>query len=249
MKVCINYTYYLGDGDWDELIAFACKQHLAIIDELGYELCCNTYGIHRNAERLHLHFHSVNDIKKGKIFKKNGLQSKIKRLDSFKCPLLAHKDFVLPEVKLSTNYDDDINWDSVKILAYPLKEYDSNDKMIKEVNVGECVNVTIRQLEEYRAYAHALYQRAQKEFVKKEQKKTDKGDLYSHLDAVIITTNIPDLCSEVRLIVLYTVKQILEYYKMNQKNFSIHQLKNQAVNYLYFKEIINSTQICEYINI
>jgi len=249
MKVCINYTYYLGDGQWEDLMLFACNQHKAIADELGYDICCNTYGIHRNAERLHLHLHSINDIKNNKIFKGSGLASKIKRLACVKSALLIHKEFVAPEMKISTNYDDAVDYDVVKILAYPLKEYDTNASMAKEVNIEACFNVTDHQLEELRKYSHKLYQSQKNAFEKKEIKKSKKEDLYSHLDNVIVTTNIPDIYGEMDLLMRYTIKQILLYYKMNNKNFSIHQLKNQAVNYLYFKDIIDETQICNYINI
>lgn len=248
-QVAINYTIYLGEQTWDEIQQFITVRHNDIIKELGYELCCNTYGIHRNAERLHIHYHTINNITKMKKFKNKGLASKIKRLKSYQEYTLPHKEFKIPEVKISTNYEDEINWDKTKILAYPLKEYDTNKSMIKEVNLDVCIGVTENQLEEYRKYANSLYERANKEFQKQEKKKTKKEDLYSHLDSVIVTTNIPDYSGEMASLMLYTIKQILLYYKINNKNFSIHQLKNQAVNYLYFKDIITEQQICQYINI
>lgn len=248
-QVAINYTVYLGESTWEELEEFISVRHNDIIKELGYDLCCNTYGIHRNAERLHLHYHTINDIKEHKIFKGKGLVSKIKRLKVYQEYTLPNKEFKIPEVKISINYSDDLEWDTTKILAYPLKEYDRNIVMMKEVNIEKCKNISENELEEYRKYANRLYERANKEYQKKEKKKSKKEDLYSHLDSVIITSNIPEISGEMDALMRYTIKHILMYYKENCKNFSIHQLKNQAVNYLYFKEIITENQICNYINI
>lgn len=251
-KVAIRYTVYLGEQTWEEIIDFIILRHKELMEELGYDICCKTYGIHRNAERLHLHYHTINNIKKNKKFKDKGLASKIKRCKKYNEYTLPHKDFKIPEVNISTTYDDHIEWDYKKILAYPLKEYATNVEMIKEVDINKCMlghNHNPFQLEQLRKYANSLYEAANKAYQKKEKKKTKKEDLYTHLDSVIITTNIPDSNGEMDVLMRYTIKQILLYYKENQKNFSIHQLKNQAVNYLYFKEIINENQICNYINI
>ena len=150
---------------------------------------------------------------------------------------------------MTVNYSNNIEYDETKILAYPLKEYDRQSVMEKDLNMEYIHNITLGQLEQYRIYAHSIYEKANKEYQKREKKKSKKEDLYSHLDSVIITTNIPDYHGEMELLMTYTITQILMYYKLNEKNFSIHQLKNQAVNYLYFKGIIKEIQIINYINL
>lgn len=249
MKVAINYTVYLGESSFQELSDYMKQRHSEIILELGYELCCNTYGIHRNAERLHLHYHTINDIGEEKIFKDKGLVSKIKRLKCYQNYTLPNKDFKIPEVKISINYENNIDYDEKKILAYPLKEYDNNSNMVKEVGILDCYGVTEDQLEQYRKYSHSIYEKSRREYEKKEKKKTTKDDLYSHLDSVVVKSNLLDFDGEIQTTVRYVVKQMLIYYKTNGKNFSIHQLKNQAINYLYFSDIISENQICNYINI
>lgn len=251
MEVAINYTIYLGDfpkNEMEDYIKYIIVRHKEIIKELGYVEKQNTYGFHRNAERFHLHYHTINTVPQGSK-KYKILNDKIKRLNTYKVYTLPHKEFIIPEVKISFNYNDSCNWDTDKILAYPLKEYDTNENLFKEVNPNECLGVTKIQLEIYREQAHKLYCKSIKEYEKKEAKKSKKEDLYTHLDAVVITTNIPNYSGEIDIIVRYVVKHMLMYYKENNQNFSIHQLKNGAINYLYFKEIIDETAICDYMNI
>ena len=253
MEVSINYTIYLGDypkNEMEDYVKYIEQRHIEIIRELGYHPSHNTYGFHRNAERFHLHYHTINkipeDLKKKKY---KILNDKIKRLKMYNQYTLPHKEFTIPEVKISFNYSDTTNWNVDKILAYPLKEYDTNEAMSNEVRPCECQGVTQPQLEIYRKQAHEIYCKSIKEYEKKEAKKTKKQNLYEHLDNVVITSNIPNYAGEIDIIVRYVVKHMLIYYKENQQCFSIHQLKNGAINYLYFKEIIDETDICNYMNI
>lgn len=251
MEVTINYTIYLGDypkNEMEDYVKYIETRHLEILKELGYTLSLNTYGFHRNAERFHLHYHTINAVpdtaKRYKI-----LNDKIKRLKMYNDYTLPHKEFTIPEVKISFNYSDSSDWNVDKILAYPLKEYDTNEAMVKEVDDGKCLGVTPLKLENYRKYAHGIYCRFLKEYEKKQEKKSKKQSLYEHLDNVVVTTNIPNYSGEIDIIVRYVVKHMLIYYKENQQCFSIHQLKNGAINYLYFKGIIDETNICNYMNI
>lgn len=251
MEVAINYTIYLGDYPKNEMadyVKYIEQRHIEIIRELGYIPRLNTYGFHRNAERFYLHYHTVNAVpdtaKKYKI-----LNDKIKRLKMYNDYTLPHKEFAIPEIKISFNYSESANWNVEKILSYPLKEYDTNESMFDEVKPCECLGVTQPQLEIYRKSAHEIYCKSLKEYEKKEEKKTKKQNLYEHLDSVVITTNISNYSGEIDIIVRFVVKHMLKYYKENQQSFSIHQLKNGAINYLYFKEIIDETEICNYMNI
>lgn len=252
MKVVINYTIYLGECKIEDYVTYIEQRHKEITKELGYDICCNTYGIHRNAERLHIHYHTINEFivtEKKKIYKDKGLISKIKRLKTYEIHTLPYKEFVIPEVKLSVNYEDALDYDEKKVLAYPLKEYDTNEDMGKEVEEERCKGIGVKRLDDLRKYANSLYVKSKKQYEKQEKKKTNKDDLYSYLDKVVIKSNLYELEQDIQSLVRYVVKMMLMYYKENCKNFSIHQLKNQAVNYLYFSDVINENQICNYMNI
>ena len=86
MKVLINYTIYLGEEKNEDYVDYIMTRHKEITKELGYDICCNSYGIHRNTERLHMHYHTINYFEKSekkKIYKDKGLVSKIKRLKCY----------------------------------------------------------------------------------------------------------------------------------------------------------------------
>lgn len=253
MKVIINYTVYLGeildeDRDIQHYEKYISQRHFELVSELKYQTIKSVYGFHRNAERFHLHYHTVNQIPEGEKQYKI-LNDKIKRLKSYKSHTLPYKDFVIPEVKISFNYETADDYNEEKSLSYPLKEYGDEAEMIKEVSHENCMSIGSKQLEQHRAFANKIYKQSLKEYEKKEKKKTQKEDLYGHLDRVIHIQNIPDYYGEIQIIVKYTVKQMLMYYKMEQKPFSVHQLKNGAINYLYFREIITEEQICDIMNI
>jgi hypothetical protein len=253
MKVIINYTVYLGDSkDEDRDISYYQKyiaqRHGEIADELKYQTIKSVYGYHRNAERFHLHYHTVNVIPEG-VKEYKILNDKIKRLKCYKIQSLPYKDFIVPEVKISFNYESAMDYNEEKSLSYPLKEYGDDKEMFREVKSLECISVTDKELQHYRSQSNKIYKQACKEYEKKEKKQTNKEDLYTHLDNVIITTDIPNYYGEVDSVVRYTVKHMLMYYKKEQKPFSVHQLKNGAVNYLYFKDIITEEQICDLLNI
>jgi len=253
MKVIINYTVYLGDlADEDRDIQhyhkYISQRHYDIVSELKYQTIRSVYGFHRNAERFHLHYHTVNSIPEGEKQYKI-LNDKIKRLKCYKTHTLPYKDFTIPEVKISFNYEQADDYNEEKSLSYPLKEYGDQAEMVKEVSHENCLSFCEKQLEQYRKLSHQIYKQSLKEYEKKEKKKTQKEDLYSHLDKVILTSDISTYYDEIQIVVKYVVKQMLMYYKMEQKPFSVHQLKNGAINYLYFREIITEEQICDIMNI
>lgn len=262
MKVVINYTVYLGKEDIDEYVKFMLTRHNQVTHELKYTLWKLSYGVHRNAERPHLHFHTINEIcEGGKIYKGKGLVSKIKRTEAWRHPTVPYIPFEIPAIKMTVNYetggDPRYPYDERKILAYPFKEYGNMDALEKDVDLEIICNlpfegIAIRDIEPLRDYAHKLYIEAQanRDRVAKEEakKKKDKNDLYSQLDKVIVTTNLYDKPNEMEYLMRYTQKQILMYYKENDKRFSIHQLKNTAANYLFFKDIVTADQIVDYVN-
>lgn len=252
-EVLINYTVYLEgkhleEDELEQYVAYIEQRHYHIIDELGYSILAATYGVHRNAKRMHMHYHTKNAIPLGSKHYKI-LNDKIKRLKCFQEHILPHKNFKLPEVKITFKYKYELDYDWWKSLAYPLKEYSSDEEMNKEVTEATCINVTECQLGEMRYYANDIYNESQKQRIAEVEKQNKKADLYSHLDEVIITSNIPHYKGEIEILVRYTVKHMLMYYKMKNQNFSIHQLKNVAINYLYFKEIIDEGDIVIYAQI
>lgn len=253
MKVIINYTVFgfdASDSIFDN-ISYMTVRHKSFMEELGYELLKFTVGVHRNAERMHLHFHTVNEIGDKKMYKT--LPAKIKRLKAYSDHDLPHPKFMIPKIKITVKYEEEDGYDTRKSLAYPLKEYDTNECMFKDIDFDDVFGITLEELYDLRAYANSLYKEYVLKYNERQKQQEDKKDkkmaLYDHLDKVIVTTNIPDYNGEVCTIVRYTVKQMLIYYKMNNQNFSIHQLKNVAINYLYFKEIIDERQICVYAQI
>lgn len=251
MKVIINYTVYLGEDSIDDHLMYIAQRHIDIIKELGYELLEATGGVHRQASRCHIHYHTVNDMKDTKVYKI--LNDKIKRLKVYKEYTLVHPKFVIPEVKITFKYENQEGYDEVKSLAYPLKEYDTDADMLKDIDLDDNHNISYERLRDLRKSANDIYRASVNEKAKKDAEKAEKENkkkaLYSHLDSVVITTNIPHYHGEIETIVRYTVKHMLIYYKMNNQNFSIHQLKNVAINYLYFNDIIDERDICVYSHI
>lgn len=249
MEVAINYTLYLGDLTYDDDTAYIQQRHLETIEELGYELKYATCGIHRNAKRTHLHYHTINKISHGvKIYKI--LNAKIKNLKTSNKHTMPHMGYVIPEVKISFNYSTASDYDQDKILMYPLKEYEKNKDMLDEV---VSYGLTKEQLEVFRSKSNEIYEKGVKEQKKKDLEKMEKTqtkkDLYSYLDLVIHISELPEGYGNIEYVTKYTIKRVLQYYKENNKNFSIHQLKNVAINYLYFKEKITENNIIDYINL
>lgn len=244
-SVMINYTVYLGEDELENYVKYIEKRHCDIAKELGYTIWGATYGVHRNAERIHMHYHTKNTIPAGTKFYKI-LNDKIKRLKCYAVHEAPHKQFKIPKVHISFKYGNEEGYDWYKSLSYPLKEYSNDKEMEKEVTEETCINVAQCQLREMRKKANDIYNESQRQKMEELNKKNKKACLYNHLDEVIITSNIPHYKGEVELLVRYTVKHMLMYYKMNKQSFSIHQLKNVAINYLYFREIIDEGDIVIY---
>ena len=247
MKVAVNYTVYIEDcSEIDECVSYVKNYHYEAMEQLGYIVEKATYGIHRNAKRFHFHYHSINVIPENvKIYKILNAKIKSLKINS----LFPHKDFKIPEMKMSYHYE----FDEHAILMYPLKEYENNKNMKSDINIEHLCGITDDYLEKLRSEANKRYQETQKEHEKKElmkmEKTQQKKDLYKYLDTVILTEEIPEGYGNIEHIMRFTIKQMLKYYKENLKNFSIHQLKNVAINYLYYKNIITENNIISYINV
>lgn len=247
MEVSVNYTVYIKDiQKIEEYVNYVKIYHYEAMEQLDYEIKRVTYGIHRNASRYHIHYHTINIIPENiKIYKILNAKIKSLKINS----LFPYASFEPPEMKLSYHYEFDEN----AILGYPLKEYENNKVMKLDINIQDLVNVTDIHLEELRAQANKIYQTAQKAHEKKELQKMEKTqqkkDLYKYLDTVVIVDEIPEGYGNIEHIMRFTIKQMLKYYKENLKNFSIHQLKNVAINYLYYKNKITEKNIIDFINV
>lgn len=249
MEVAINYTVYLEAlTEYDEMAEYIIQRHISTIKELEYELLYSVCGIHRNAKRIHIHYHTINKIPED-TKKYKALNAKLKSLNSYNY-IIPYKNFKVPPVNITFKYSDEEKYDINKVLMYPLKEYENNQIMNDEV-------ITFRvgkdQLEKLRREAHLMYSESIKDELLKKAKQMErtqqKKDLYSYLDININLNEIPEGYGNIEYIAKYTIKRVLQYYKNNNKNFSIHQLKNTAINYLYFKDKISEQNIIDYINI
>lgn len=244
-EVAVNYTVYIKDmKEVEEYVKYIKIYHYEAMEQLDYTIKRVSYGIHRNASRYHIHYHSINVIPDNvKIYKILNAKIKSLKINS----LFPYQEFTPPEIKMSYHYE----FVEEDVLMYPLKEYENNKIMNLDINIEYIYNITDIHLEDLRAEANKRYQKAMKEHEKKElmkmEKTQHKKDLYSYLDKIIYYAEIPE--GSVNSVVVYTIKNVLKYYKENKKNFSIHQLKNVAVNYLYFKDIITELNIIEYINL
>lgn len=247
-KVIINYTVYLGVNQLKDCLSYISVAHQDILNELGYELICNTYGVHRNAERLHLHYHTVNSIPVGQKIPK-GLDTKIRRLKSWNERSVPFKDFAEPEVKISFEYSNGTRYDEFKSLSYPLKEYATDKDLYDDIEPDACIGIKNEELLTFRKQANDIYVKAQKEKARMEQKRTKKQNLYEYLDTTICPEHYPDDPHEIDQAVYYTVNLILTYYEKFQISFSCSNLRNTAVNYLLFRGKITPPQICLYMNI
>ena len=158
MKVIINYTVFgfdASDSIFDN-ICYMSSRHMSFIQELDYACLKYTVGVHRNAERMHLHFHTVNEIGDKKIYKT--LAAKIKRLKAYADHDLPHPYYRIPKVKITVKYEGEDGFDIRKSLAYPLKEYDTNDCMFKDIDFDDVFGVPLEDLYDLREYGNSLYQ-------------------------------------------------------------------------------------------
>lgn len=254
-KVIIEYTVYLGENQLKDCLSYISVAHQDILNELGYELICNTYGVHRNANRLHLHYHTVNSIppmkdKNGNLKKPvKGLNTKIQRLKSWKERTVPFKDFVEPEIHISTEYSNSDRYDEFKCLSYVMKEYATLKDMYDDIEPDACIGITNEELSTFRKQSNDIYVKSQKAKARLEQKRTKKQNLYEYLDNNINAEHYPDDLNEIDQVVYYTVNSILMYYEKFEISFSCSNLRNTAVNYLLFRGKITPPQICLYMNI
>ena len=163
MKVAINYTVYIEvSSEIPHYVDYISKYHYEAMEQLDYIVEKATYGIHRNAKRHHIHYHSINVIPENvKIYKILNAKIKSLKINS----LFPYQNFKIPEIKMSYHYE----YDERAVLMYPLKEYNNIEIMLAEVDVSYLIGITdISYLEQLRVEANKRYQETTKEHEKKE---------------------------------------------------------------------------------
>lgn len=258
MKVIIAFTIPLverNDKDpcYHEWIKDTINQtHSSACDiihkDLKYQILKYSLGIHRNSPNLHAHITYVCSVNNAKYYKI--LNDKIKRSNFNNLPNKTNITFC---------YDNDAKYDEFKALAYNLKEYCTVNLMEEDYSrYHEEISDEVKQeLEELRKYGNEQYLLSQKYKEQKHKDKQDKKDLknnmYSYLELKIDheqkqfsqLLDIGVITQHVRWISYH----ILQFYKENNKSFSIAHLKNQALNFLYNKDYITEDQILTYAHI
>jgi len=253
MKVAVMMTLYTTD---DETINQYKTMLLYAIMDIKYEPNKLTIGKHRIANKPHTHIHFICETNvvdgKPKVYKKNGLASKLKRSKE----MLPQK--IESKYNLSINYDDGEKdtkghlYDEEKILAYPLKEYDEYQQMVQDTLYIETAYDFNNEVdnEVYRKIGNDIWKKSNK--YKEEKYRNDKQEiserLYNHLDKIVIKTS-PEILSDVNIVVTYIIKHILMFYKSIGKNFNPNALKAQALNYLFNTDTIDADQIIKYMNL
>ena len=123
--------------------------------------------------------------------------------------------------------------------------------------MDEQIGLNKQEIEELWDIGHKIYIKAQKIQQQKEEDKKQEQTLYNYIDNQLKLYN-EDIKTasyqnfkylEPRDKIQQVIQYILRYFKENQKKFSINRLKDQAINYLYFSDLITDLEIINLINI
>lgn len=252
MKVILAFTVPLHEVVESEIQQTLKLVHQSACDclrnELNYTILKHNMGIHRQSKNLHSHLTYVCDTQEQKTYKI--LNDKIKRSKSFKN--------INNKIYITFKYSSDENYDEFKALAYNLKEYATYEDMMQDYKFHETINIEVtKELEELRKYGNEQFMISQKHKFDKENKDKEKNDLKKNMYKYLtdeINEGGMTFSDQVDLnlmthYVRYICKHILQFYKQNNKSFSIAHLKNQALNFLYNNDYINEEQIICYANI
>lgn len=243
MKVIINLTVF--ENDFTKLI-----KPEQILEQLKYSIIKYSIGLHKNSSREHHHIIIIAETNTDKILKY--LDKKIHQIK---------KDIgYQQEIRVSFKYETGLGSKSLNTkdydentLGYAYKEYDS----IEEIPMDEQIGLTKEEIEELWDIGHKIYIKAQQIQKQKEEEKKQEETLYHYIDNQlklysedIKTASYQNFkYLEPRDKIQQIIQYILRYFKENQKKFSINRLKDQAINYLYFSDLITDLEIINLINI
>lgn len=216
-----------------------------VVDTLKYKIIVGTLGKHRESRYPHCHVHLICDTCDAKCYKE--LNQKINNMSIVQ---EYRKDTKVSKA-LAFNYDDGTPdkkghlYDEDKILQYPLKEYADNTTMCQDI--GQIVLEVLRQpeWEKLRNAAYTLW--CQTRMYKQKTKKEETITMYEYLDVHVKKEIVEKEDSysdyERNDILRMTMCCILDWYKQEDKNFSLAALKNQAANYLFKNAIFSKYDV------
>lgn len=218
--------------------------------EFQWSILKQTWGIHRQAARSHIHITTVYECGEAKVWKI--LSDKIKRSKSWLDLPKPQKEV---KYKISHVYSNDQKYNEGKALRYNLKEYTSNDQMWVDV-AGRLTNldtvfpgITQVEAETMREMANGQYEVVKEKRAKDEQDKLNNANkrlrLFEYIKARETINSTTDIYSKVQQVVC----AILRFNKEEGTNFRLTALKDTAVNFLYQEGYITEIEICEYIHI
>jgi hypothetical protein len=215
-----------------------------ISNQLKYKLLYTTQGVHRQASRVHQHIMCIWDCTGCRTYKalNKKLNEMIKQLEMFK--------FI--DIKTTFTYSNGVksnpkNLYTESCMMYPYKEYenDVNIDLDKQYGYSKDHIFNMRKIanEEWK---RKLAKEAKAEH-EKQLKICKKKSLWDYLEQHtqhMLTTSMyaNDKVRE-------TARLILRYKSMEDEEFRIHDLKNQAVNYLYKYKKLTEDEVLDIANI
>jgi hypothetical protein len=252
MKISIMITIFSHE---DNLIVDYLGKVDRLCDELKYEKLKVVYGKHRQSKRAHTHMTCILETNGSKTYK--GLDSKVRRSAGFNTSKTQDllELFQSTDYKISVRTALDKGFNEMLGLGYPLKEYDNDGELEKDIRRSRhqsegggmfdlAYGVTDKEVYELRKEANDSYQIAKAYRAKQEEQelkgKNQKLSLYAYLDTQI---NIFECNEHVDYKLRLVIKEILLYYKKENKSFRLNGLKDMAINYLYQKDLVESDDI------
>jgi hypothetical protein len=214
-------------------------------------------GYHKIAEQPHYHIHTLWDISNCKVYKT--LPDQFRRIkDKITFPTHGQHSvqYILPphnkthcitfiyengvQSKKRKNHEFSLNF-----LGYPLKEYSNYDQIDQNLQI----RTDSDELETFRSSAFLTYQPIGKRLLNdmkyKLQQKKLKDNLYDYL--LEYTWNSPQVSfMDPKTLVIYTIKLILQHYKLTDHSYRTTMLKDTAINFLHKQtNLLTEDQIIE----
>ena len=199
-------------------------------------------GRHCQSANGHIHWH-INIILKfeeGKYKKYKDLGSKIHRL-KIDIPK-EYKEIFPKKYQVKFYYEDNPDYNE-QCMGYPLKEYAhiTDVPLMLQQGYGD------EEIEELRKRAHSIWL---PKFQEHQQKKEEEIKLKDYLDDHVNVDEDSPPGYKIRQV----IRKILFYRKLQHKqgttkSVQLTRLKDQAVSYLYFKNLITESDIIEELRI
>jgi len=267
MKVIVIITVFETSADVRSLFQYRIRQ---LAKDFEWDIKKQTYGIHRQASRPHIHITTVFDCGDKKVWKI--LSAKIKSSPAWTCAPTAGGLEIIDKlekelkVKITHTYGDDERYDEAAALRYNLKEYGDDETMWNDVGHGKTqggeitndgttvaddifIGVTGLEAEAMRRVANTQYEAVKDKRAKDERDKLKNENKKLRLFDYIKTRETIDTVSGCHYMVQQVVCAILKFNKEEKTNFRLASLKDTAVNWLYQEGYISELEICELIRI